>query len=1467
MGNGGSVLHENRIICVGAEQPSSEENHGGKSRNQHISNGKKTAEEEQDGGDGGGEDEGEWRTRKFCDNRVISYKYTIWNFIPINLFEQFRRIANFYFLCITIIQISTDSPVSATTSILPLAFVILVTAVKQGYEDWLRHRSDAKVNKAPTSIIDSNGKRMTAECSHLMVGDIIRVEDGEDLPCDMILFASSRKDGKAHVTTANLDGETNLKTLQCPRPLRFLGGTDVELQLAKSKIKIVCEEPTADLYNFSGTIELLNGPNSVKNNNHNGASGNHNEEKAVFQTSLKARLQSEPKVSLSIDNLLLRGARLKNTEYVYGCAVYTGQETKLSLNSKAINGFLFFFLVIMVIEVVVSLALKLTQDKSYASTNVTLREPKKIATTVSVVQDVFSFIILYNYLIPISLYVTIELQKFLGTFFFTWDADMFCEKTQQSAVCNTSDLNEELGQVQYLFTDKTGTLTENLMEFQRCSINRETYVETKGHLIKLEPDGREENGIEIPYHSAEITEFFVALALCHTAQVEKTKAEDTFKNNAYSNSNRMNYSNGYLQDTVGDEENEDVATRDPMALIYQASSPDEKALLEAIRRCGVTYLGEKDDILYVRVKDRVRMFLRLEVLEFSSERSRMSIAVEEVIYNNGQLEPDSSSVLLYCKGAETVLEKLSVNGPKEETIRHIDDFAQRGLRTLMVCRRRLTKTEFTKLSAAIQSDRIRQAVASSKRKSLIGSIRVVPPQPKLSILAHKPTHIRNHSAGGVLDAGRTFNLSRTEEKETIPKNHSNEIINPIFIGRNRISADLSLMVDKNVSKNGFCYPNNHEMDKNFSCVIDNNLLVHEESVSFKCPKSDIVNKLGYTSVEIKESANEEEEEAVNSVKDFRTKIMCSCQNNFDELDRSSQERKASLDSATKITNCENKRAVMQHSRSKSSSDYAYVNRSRHNPEPGVKSNLGRERAGSVSMLRRLLSRQGSLLSSIGSSESMKTFTLTRRDSGLKNSDAILGLESGLTVLGATAVRDQLQEYVPETLESLRAAGIKIWILTGDKIETAVNVSFSCGHFKAGTQQLFLTGHAKYDSCCQALNTLSEKIQSEKDKQYGLVVDGMSLHQILCETEHADHKKVMNQFLTVSTSCTAVVCCRMSPLQKCNVVHLIKNLRAKPITAAIGDGANDVSMIQEAHIGIGIMGKEGRQAARSSDFAFARFHFLRKALLVHGHWYYVRLATLIQYFFYKNIVFNTPQVCFGAYSLFSTQSLYDSLYLTAYNVLMTSLPITLFGLFEQNINANVLMKYPQLYLINRGNSLMSWKNFFKWIFLGLWHALALYFSVWGLWQADSSILTDGGPADLGCFGTTIFHIVVIVVNLKLWLESKFWTRIFILSVFVSIFGNMLLTYFYSIVSVEFQMFGVYSELLQSPTFWLLSAVVITICLLPDVIYAVIKQPMKTFRRYNKRKMTVTSHNNLLIQKRNSTGITLTRSRHFEQDTFT
>jgi len=229
-------------------------------------------------------DSEEYVQQKFPTNRITTSKYTVWNFLPKNLFEQFRRIANFYFLIVGLIQLVIDSPVSPWTTLLPLVFVISVTAVKQAYEDWLRHRADNEVNNRPTQVI-RDGKLKDVRSQDIKVGDFVRVIKNQELPADMVMISSYDPEGQCLITTANLDGETNLKIFNCLSDTALLQ-TEESLDILVASIE--CEQPQPDLYKFVGRMNIYNqGP--------------------------------EPKVrSLGAENVLLRGARLKNTPYVYG---------------------------------------------------------------------------------------------------------------------------------------------------------------------------------------------------------------------------------------------------------------------------------------------------------------------------------------------------------------------------------------------------------------------------------------------------------------------------------------------------------------------------------------------------------------------------------------------------------------------------------------------------------------------------------------------------------------------------------------------------------------------------------------------------------------------------------------------------------------------------------------------------------------------------------------------------------------------------------------------------------------------------------------------------------------------------------------------------------------------------------------------------------------------------------------------
>lgn len=230
------------------------------------------------------------------------------------------------------------------------------------------------------------------------------------------------------------------------------------------------------------------------------------------------------------------------------------------------------------------------------------------------------------------------------------------------------------------------------------------------------------------------------------------------------------------------------------------------------------------------------------------------------------------------------------------------------------------------------------------------------------------------------------------------------------------------------------------------------------------------------------------------------------------------------------------------------------------------------------------------------------------------------IETGLDLLGATAVEDALQDNVRDTLVSLRTAGIRVWVLTGDKVETALNIALSCGHIPEDAGKYFITGCETEVQINGHLDTFEEELQTNSETQFALLIDGPSLAIAL--------KHAAIRFRDLAVKCHAVLCCRLSPLQKCEVVALVKTVSPPPITAAIGDGANDVAMILEAHVGLGLVGKEGRQAARCADYAFSNFSMAKRILLVHGYYFSHRLSLLVLYFFYKNLVFMGCQVSFA-----------------------------------------------------------------------------------------------------------------------------------------------------------------------------------------------------------------------------------------------
>ncbi|MGH0138058.1 UNVERIFIED_CONTAM: hypothetical protein FKN15_026035 [Acipenser sinensis] len=301
-----------------------------------------------------------------------------------------------------------DTPTSPVTSGLPLFFVITVTAVKQGYEDWLRHKADNAVNQCPVHIIQQ-GKVVRKQSRKLRVGDIVLVKEDETFPCDLIFLSSSREDGTCFVTTASLDGESSHKTYYAVQDTKAFR-TEQEVDTINATIE--CEQPQSDLYKYVGRIN-------------------------IYQD------RDEP-------------------------------------TARSMNTYLTVYLCILISKAVINTVMKYVwqsdpnQDEPFYNHKTDSERQRN--TLLKVITDFLAFMVLFNYIIPVSMYVTVEMQKFLGSYFITWDDDMFDSELGEGALVNTSDLNEELGQIEYVFTDKTGTLTENNMEFIECCVDGHVYV-------------------------------------------------------------------------------------------------------------------------------------------------------------------------------------------------------------------------------------------------------------------------------------------------------------------------------------------------------------------------------------------------------------------------------------------------------------------------------------------------------------------------------------------------------------------------------------------------------------------------------------------------------------------------------------------------------------------------------------------------------------------------------------------------------------------------------------------------------------------------------------------------------------------------------------------------------------------------------------------------------------------------------
>ena len=355
------------------------------------------------------------------------------------------------------------------------------------------------------------------------------------------------------------------------------------------------------------------------------------------------------------------------------------------------------------------------------------------------------------------------------------------------------------------------------------------------------------------------------------------------------------------------------------------------------------------------------------------------------------------------------------------------------------------------------------------------------------------------------------------------------------------------------------------------------------------------------------------------------------------------------------------------------------------------------------------------------------------------------IEQSLDLLGATAIEDKLQKGVPETIDKLRRANMKIWMLTGDKRETAINIAHAA-NICLPHSDVFIIDATKGDLRAQ-LRDLAEELRMTTFHSVA-VIDGHTLSVVEADGGLSD------LFYSLIPIVGSVICCRASPAQKASIVKGIR-ARVPGLTLAIGDGANDIAMITTSHVGVGISGKEGLQAARVADFSIAQFRFLQRLLLVHGRWNYIRTAKFILWTYWKEFFFYMVQASYQQYTGYTGSSLYENWSLTALNTLFTSLCCILPGIFEQDLSAQTLLAVPELYVHGQRNKELNLPKYLAWVALATAQGLLIFHLPCALY-GKYNVMGDNGTFALGDLS---FSLAIMWTNIKLLvLEMHAKTRI-------------------------------------------------------------------------------------------------------------
>ena len=1214
----------------------------------------------------------------YNNNSIRTCQYTIITFLPLALFNQFKSAFNWFFLIYNIIaMIPALSDLDPLAEVTPFIVVLIFNLIKEAIEDYRKYKNDKKANEA--SVLIFKDKRFHREkCENIRVGNILKIYKEDLIPADVLIIKSSLKTGLAYMQTSNLDGENTLK----PREALNITQTKINNRLQNLK-------NTFDCSNEHFFIEVINPNKNI-----------YEIEGTVFF--------NQNKIHINIKNVLLRGSRLKNVDYVYGIVIYNGHDTKLMQNIEhsslklstidvQINYIVLIIFIIYLLFIIISAVIGINAREQklpdYVNNNIKgeylfyydKSNPKHALEITRIISNNF---LIYNTLIPVSIFIAYTFCKVLQTIYLQQFSPEYKKDVNDNIKCYSTGLMDELGLVKYIFSDKTGTLTKNEMVFKGCSINRELFDDSGTNNGSVATDTYiARDMFNVPAQSFFGSTFSKKCSgndstkgWTNQSKLTISKVCDSFNtSNLYkylqtSGSVYQTYVGGvpFTSKTEPFEQffiniivNHDVLVEhnSKNEINFQGPSPDEITLVTAAYEFGFCFISREKGIITIEIIDqdqnghkREKKFKILQKFDFTSERQCSSIVVEDLA---------TKRIILYIKGSDrkifNILDDYSKSNIYPKTKEHLDHFAKQGLRTLCFGLKYISRENYN-----IWENKYKEM----KHKTL-----------ENKIYQKDLDKVVNYLESNITLLG----VSALEDKL-----------------QDEVEKDIKKFIDAGIN---FWMITGDKMDTaesiGYSCGIfseDTDVYKIRETNNVENvikAMTEISNKINKIDAELNNITKLHHEKMIKENKIIDGKKLNRYRNRFNSVDYN-PESKNNFDVIyfNNTKKSDKKEIDMLNEDSTSNKDIKkniFNNKNRKN----IKSNKRLSYMNKIELNDSSLNHKND--NSIDYKKIQLKGDLNKIGSAQKNSenDKIIFKYVAKNVDNVSNYNDYslIQKNIKNVEESANSS--EIFKNEENEEQNNYNTNFQLqkedevANNKEDKKRKDIPLEEKqfndyFDFCQNELYKMAIKqsnriklfkikylypipvdtgyINKKITSKFSLILEGQTI--TTCMTEG----KAAELFWDLIQRSRSLICCRSSPSQKSQIVEFVKK-RTSSVTLGIGDGGNDVNMIRAASVGIGIFGKEGFQAAYNSDYAISQFKYLKGLLFKEGRITIKKNSYFLYHYFFKNFLFTIALFWFGIFSLYSGGNYYNDYYTMGYNSFLTVIPICITAILDEDFDHN------------------------------------------------------------------------------------------------------------------------------------------------------------------------------------------------------